>query len=61
MQAIEELEKALGHLGKARELLPFGKPYDPDHHRQLLLHESESNIRYVLDLLRRDSRQEKEE
>ena len=62
MQAIEELGKALTHMHKARELLPFGKPYDRDHHRQLLLHESESNIRYVLDLLNRDpGHQEKEE
>lgn len=60
MQAIEDLEKALEHSARARELLPFGKPYDPDHYRQLLLHESESNIRYVLNMLKRAAKEKEE-
>ena len=42
---------AEGHLRKARGMLPCGKPYDQDHHRQLLLYEAADNIRYVRKLL----------
>ena len=62
MQAIEELEKSVEHLNKARELLPDGKPYDQDHYRGLLLCEAGDKMRYVLGLLKQDSRaKEKEE
>lgn len=57
-EAIEELEKALEHLGTAREKLPPGKPYDQDHYRQLLLHEAADKIRFILSTLERQEKQE---
>ena len=47
MQAIEELNKALAHLRKARELDPLFQPYQDNPYSCLLLGRA---IRYIKDI-----------
>ena len=60
-QTIEELSKALGHLGKAQEDPVFIRPYESevvsDHYPRLFLGQAIDNIRFLVKYLR----QEKEE
>lgn len=60
MQAIEELNKGLGHLVKAQECPPIVNAPPMDYYPGLRLHNAIDDVRYVLYALKR-SGQEKEE